>query len=848
MTPERWQRIEELFDAAVELPAAARREMLHAACDDGAIIDEVLSLLAEHDDDPAFLEDAPEWLARERPQRIAGYTIVAETGRGGMGTVYLAERALGDVTQRVALKVLRRGLASEAVLSRFRAERRILARLEHPAIARLVDAGATEEGLPFFAMEHVDGLPITGYCDVHHCTLRERIALFRAACAAVQHAHRSLVVHGDIKPAHVLVTAEGNVKLLDFGIARLLGPGIGEDAPAALRMLTPGYAAPEQVRGEAITTACDVYGLGVLLYQLLAGVHPFGTQRARAELERLVLDKDPPAPSTQAQDAARARALRGDLDAILLKAMSREPEARYASAIGLSEDLERWLHGMPVQARAHTAAYVARRFVRRNRVAVSAAMLMFVVLAGSTAMTSYQARRIAEQSERVARERDKALQVRTFLLEMFGATGPDQASGNAVTARQLLDRQAAGIADRGGDPEQRAEMMYVLAEGYEKLGLTAEAEPLAQQALDVRRATLGADHADVVASLNQLGWILQQRGRVEDAEALLRAAVHTGERVFPADGDPLLARALNDLGAVREARGDYAEATSLYTRALEMRRALQGDANLGTAITTSNLSVVLFRQGDLEGATQRAQQALTMLRASVGPDHQRTTIVQNNLAALQSARGDHAGAAAQHREIMERRRRMLGAAHPQVAYSMTMLANELLATGDVAQSDSLVRAALRLQRTAYGRSHMEIAVALRVLGDVQRRSSRYADAVASYDDALRIVRAIMGDVHRDVAVLLSRRATALESVGDVAAAERSWVEAARAAEAAHGATHARTLETRMALTELRLRHGRSADAAELDAIEAASAQLQGALADALRSRVDSARAGLVRRP
>ncbi|HSJ10549.1 MAG TPA: serine/threonine-protein kinase [Longimicrobiales bacterium] len=601
MTPERWARVEALFDAVVGLPPSERAAVLHGAGADADVIVEVTSLLREHDDDPSFLDDTPGWLAREpAPQDIAGYTILEVTGHGGMGTVYRAERVLGDVTQRVALKVLRRGFSSDELVARFRAERRILARLEHAAIARLVDAGATADGQPFFAMEHVDGVPITEHADAEGLCVRRRVELFQAACAAVQYAHSRFVVHGDIKPAHVLVTADGSVKLLDFGIARLVD-AVGDDDGASLRMLTPGHAAPEQVRGEPVTTACDVYGLGVLLYQLLAGAHPYGTQRPRAAIEQLVLDTDPPAPGTVAPDARR-RTLRGDLDAIVLRAMQREPARRYASALSLSEDLDRWLHRMPVLARPQSPAYVARRFVRRHATAVTAALVLFLVLTGSTVLTSRQAQRIREESARVASERDKAQQVRTFLLEMFGATGPDQPTGDVVTARQLLDRQAATLEQRYADPEQRAEMMYVLAEGYEKLGLVAEAEPLARQSLAVRRASLGADHPDVVASLSQLGWILQQRAQLEPAETLLRSAVATGDRVFPAEGHPLLARALNDLGVVREAKGDYTEAAALYTRALAMRRELQGDAHLGTAITTSNLSVVLYRQGDLDGA------------------------------------------------------------------------------------------------------------------------------------------------------------------------------------------------------------------------------------------------------
>ncbi|MGQ0642836.1 MAG: serine/threonine-protein kinase, partial [Gemmatimonadaceae bacterium] len=429
MSEERWARVEDLFTRALAAAPNERQRLLaEGAAGDAFVRAVVESLLTEHARDPEFLEQTPAWLAAlpadaadDVPPRIAAYRIIRALGRGGMGTVYLAELETPQFRQQVALKVVRRGIDTDDVIARFHAEREILAALDHPNISRFLDVGATDAGQPFLVMEYVDGTPLLAFCDDHRLTIAERCELFRGICAAVHHAHRSLIIHRDIKPSNVLVTPDRVPKLLDFGIAKVIEPD-GQTAHTphthqGARLLTPEYAAPEQIRGEPLTTACDVYALGVLLYELLAGCRPFERSAGTNGVRFSILQDDPRPPSVAclAQSAAARRVaaaqlrrrLAGDLDTIVLKAIRKEPQARYASALSLAEDLERHLKGIPVLAQPSSARYRINKFVRRNRVSVVAAAAVLTLFAGASSVTWYQSRRIAAESRRVARERDK---------------------------------------------------------------------------------------------------------------------------------------------------------------------------------------------------------------------------------------------------------------------------------------------------------------------------------------------------------------------------------------------------------------------------------------------------------
>ncbi len=865
--------IETLFSRAASLASDKRAALLAEECgSDRALREQVEAMLAEHDRDSGLLDTPLAWRpgvteepAEEMPALIGPYRILRAIGRGGMGQVYLAEREAPGFRQQVALKILRRGLDTDDLIARFRNERQILASLNHANIARLLDVGATEQGLPYFVMEYIDGVPILEFCDRGRLSVTERLRLFQTVCGAVHYAHRSLIVHRDLKPGNILVTAEGAPKLLDFGIAKILGTGASDDATQLtrpdVRVLTPAYSAPEQLRGEPITTACDVYALGLLLHVLLTGRHPYAEpDTTPAQLERLALEVDPPPPSTQiapgsatAAAAGEARGvpapvlrrqLEGDLDTIVLKAIRKEPEARYPSALSLAEDLDRHMAGLPVHARPATARYRIRKFIRRNRAPVSGAAAVFVILSGLTTVTLYQSERVRQESARVARERDKALEVRSFLLEMFGAGGPDQQTGETVTARQLLDRRAATLTGAWtDDPEMQAEMMTVLAEGYERLRLFEQAEPLARQALEIRMARIGRAHPDVIVSLNVLGWLRRERNDLEEADSLLREAVSLGRQVFPEEGDPRLARALNDLGTVRHARGEYAEAVQFYRESLGMRRQLLGEEHIGVAITSSNLAVSLNNMGDLDGALHEAQAALDLFRRILGPDHQRTVTARTNLATYQGASGDREGAVVQRREILERNRRVFGPRHATVALSMTMLANDLRGLGQSAEAESLLEEALAIQREAEGTRPEEHAWTLRTRGMVRAFSSRPELALEDYAAALDIHGYARGAANAEIGLLLRLRGDAHAHTGRLTDAEHNHREAVRVFDQVLGARHSQTIDARLNLSEVLVRLQRGEEALDLLAEVERTLDANGAAADhSSRQRVARVRA------
>ncbi|MGE3614378.1 MAG: tetratricopeptide repeat protein, partial [Gemmatimonadales bacterium] len=598
----------------------------------------------------------------------------------------------------------------------------------------------------FFVMEYVEGQPITEYCTARVSGLRDRIRLMQAVCAAVQHAHQNFVVHRDLKPRNIFVTADGTPKLLDFGIGKVLaddrlGPAVSTRAEA--RLLTPEYATPEQLDGGLVTTATDVYGLGLLLYEVLAGRHPYlAGGESLAEIERAVLTAEPRAPSV----ASGRRELAGDLDTIVLKALRKEPERRYVSAAELADDLQRHLDGLPVRARPDTIGYRARKFVTRNAWPVAAGTVAFLGLAATSAVTIVQSRRVAAEAARATRERDQALEVRGFLLEMFGATGANQAVGDTITAKGLLDLQARQVDEAYRyRPALRADMLEVLADGYDRLGIYQPAESLARLALDQRRY-VDPDGPAVAATLNLLGWIVHERGRSAEAEPLVLEAVARRRADLP-HSEQELSRSLNDLGVIYNATNRYAAAESVLVEALEIRRRRQGDSHRVVGITANNLAASYYFQRKLDAAIATQQLALESLRQSVGEDHQRTIVALGNLAAFRLASGDLAGAEREYRDLLERQTRLQGPDHPVTARVRLSLGSAISDRAAFTHSDSafdsaedLLRSAVRSFEKTLGPEHLQVATAMGRLATVRIARGEWDDAVRILERAVAIVR------------------------------------------------------------------------------------------------------------
>ena len=824
MSAPRWEEVDGLLDAALDLPPHARAALLDDPTTGTASVRlEVRRLLALEDAAASFLgEPAAEFAApllddvdedAERaplpPSRVGPYRIVGEAGRGGMGTVYAAERDDAQFHQRVALKLVRGAeFADPHLLRRFREERQILASLEHPSIARLLDGGVTAEGLPYFAMEYVEGVPIDRYCDAGGLSVERRIELFCTVCDAVEYAHRMLVVHRDLKPSNLLVTAAGEVKLLDFGIARLLAasPAAG-DAPlteAAHRLLTPEYASPEQLRGETVTTATDVYSLGVLLYRLLSGRSPYAAAAgSRSPLAFAVLEREPERPSAVAPAPLRRR-LRGDLDVIVLRALHREPERRYRSVHALAADLRHHLAGEPVRARPDTLRYRAGKFVRRRRAAVAAGVVLLLSLAGGMVGTAWQARQAMREAER-------AEVVSRFLAGLFQASDPAESRGDEITARELLERGAAQLdADLAGRPELRAEMLGVLGAIFRDLGSFARAEPLLRQSLALRDSLGGRSDPRTAAAADELGALLLAMGRYEEAEALHRQALE-GRRRFRAD--PLAeARSLAALGSVLGRRAEFEEAERAQRAALALRLRHLGEGHADVAESLDALATLLRARGERVEAEGVQRRALAIREAVQGPDHLATATSTNNLALLLSDRGELGEAEALYRRVLDFDLRRLGEEHPYTAIVLNNLAGVLARRGEGEEAERLFRRALAIDRRLHGDMHPQVATVLNNLGHVVRDRGDAREAEALYREALEIFRAVNGERHPSVGTAHAVLATAVHLRGDAAGAERLYRVGLEILRATLPGDHGRIGSALTGLGRLLLAEGRAAEA------------------------------------
>src|SRR5450631_3086153 len=514
---ERWARVKELFEAAVDLDPNQRTALLDKECGGDEILrGEIESLLKSDERTDAFIEQPAFAIPHdlfpdnaEEPfigRQFGVYQVVREIGRGGLGAVYLAARADDEYRKQVAIKVIRRGLDTDDIIRRFRNERQILAQLDHPNIARLIDGGTTDEGLPYFVMEYVNGEPIGAYCDAHVLTTTERLNLFRKVCATVTYAHQNLVIHRDLKPSNILVASDGEPKLLDFGIAKLLGPE--EEAlaqtMAGQQIMTPEYASPEQVKGERITTVSDVYSLGVLLYELLTGQRPYRLKtRTAEEIARAITDQEPARPSTAIATSdhppssiLHSRSLRGDLDNIVLMAMRKEPARRYTSVGQFSEDIRRHLEGLPVRARKDTVPYRTSKFVNRHRIGVAAAALVLLSLVGGIVATLIQVRT-------ARRERAKAEAISGFLQKTLHASNPGKNLSGQPTVKDLLDDASKRLAteELSDQPEVKAELQRIIGESYLSLGQYDLAEQNLAAAAEAQKRIYGEDSLETLKTL-----------------------------------------------------------------------------------------------------------------------------------------------------------------------------------------------------------------------------------------------------------------------------------------------------------------------------------------------------------
>ncbi|MFQ5638788.1 MAG: tetratricopeptide repeat protein [bacterium] len=874
MDRKRWHKIQTLFEKALAAPNEEREAFLIKACDgDRELYKEVLSLLEADANAHSLLDglalDAVDF-AQEfnlEGQRIGPYQIVREIGRGGMGAVFLAERAEGDFEQQVAVKLIKRGMDSEQILKRFKSERQILARLEHPNIARLLDGGISNEGLPYFAMEYLEGEPLSAYCDKHKLSVKQRLELFQTVCAAVHYAHRNLVVHRDLKPGNILVSEDGTVKLLDFGIAKVLASDDDNNCPpfrtltqTGMHVMTPEYAAPEQVRGEPVTTATDVYALGVVLYELLTGQRPFHfTSQAPAEIEKVICTTEPEKPSTAVGkkkpatrqtrsesaigtdeiSARRAtqperlkRQLAGDLDNICLKALKKESERRYTSAEQFLEDIKRYLAGLPVHARPDTFGYRAQKFIHRHKGALAAVL---TVVAMTATLVVFYTVRLAQERDRARLEARKAEQVSDFLTGLFKVSDPGQSKGKTVTALELLETGASRVqTELAGQPEVQAAMMDVIGHVYRSLGLYREAEAQLKAALQIQEDLTGADSPATAEALISLALLYHDDFDHEKAEqALTRAleirrqkltasspeiaeSVHllaqihhlkgdyeTADSLYQTIQDVLTfensAAILRDYGVLQRELGNYQKAEALYRKALEFDRKSYGGLHLEVAFDLHDLADALRKQGKLEAAEPLYRQALEMREKLFGEVHPDVGETLNHLARLLSQKGDYQAAEPIARRALQVRKQVYGEENVAVVASSGNLAGTLKAQGSLDEAEQLYRWNHETLLKLVGGEHPYVAASLNSLAGILLAKGELTEAEALYRQSLALHKKALPAGHVNLAHPLLGLGECLVARGEAAAAEPFLRQALTLRSEALGENHWRTSEVQRML-------------------------------------------------
>lgn len=842
---ERWQQVDAIFAAALERSPAERDAFLERACGrDGELVREVRALLASELQAEAALGESATTFAspllacampfrepngeasRAADTRLGPYRMIGELGRGGMGAVYLAERADQQFVKRVAIKLVKRGMDTDQVLRRFRYERQILASLEHPNIARLYDGGVSNDGRPYLVMEYIEGQPLDAYCDEHRLTIDRRLALFRAVCEAVQFAHQNLVIHRDLKPSNILVTPDGTIKLLDFGVAKLLQHESPDDTSThtetELRAFTPEYASPEQILGHRATTASDVYGLGVVLRQLLAGRRPSRPARGyRLDAARDLAERFPDRPS----DAARAggpdiaaarstslerlvRSLRGDVDAIVLKTLERDPRRRYDSPRALAEDVERHLSGAPVLARYATPGYRLWRYALRHRAGVGTATTFAVLI---VAFAVFYSARITRERDLAERQRDKAEQVVGFLTGMLTAADPNKAQGDTLTVYDVLTRSEQHLDTAlAAQPEVKEELWRVLGDTYRELGDYPRARRLLERSYTLGRSLRGEGDTLVAATASNLAGALQALGQRDSAERTVRRVLDV-RRAQYGESHRLVAASLNQLGELRWNSGDSDEGARLIGQSLAINRRI-GAAPEVLASSLNNLGNLMRSQARPAEAERLIREALALRKKALGMKHPAVPGTMIDLGSVLRDRGDYVASDSVLRAALDIRRRILGANHPDIVSSMIDLAYTVQAQRKYAEAESLFRAAIDMDRRLLGAHHplvgfhlMAFGLLLEERGDVARAEPLYRSAIDIQERALA-----PGHANTTSAVVMLGRL--LVERGDTRAGEKLLRRAVAARTAENGPTHYMTLWVRADLGWCLAKQGRLAEA------------------------------------
>lgn len=793
MSSERWERIKEILEQALPQAPERRVAYLDLACGpDAQMRAEVESLIAHHEEagsqfltaaTPDVLQVTTPLVATEprvdlavalAPQFVGPYRLLRRLGEGGMGQVWLAEQT-EPVRRQVALKLIKIGMYDNELVQRFRSERQSLAMMDHPAIAKVFDAGATPDGQPYFVMEYVPGIPITQYCDEKRLTVKQRLELFIKVCEGVQHAHQKAIIHRDLKPANILVAevdSKPMPRIIDFGLAKATDQIGDETVMTRLGGFvgTPGYMSPEQADSTVrdVDTRSDVYSLGVVLYVLLTGNPPFDSRQWKNqpfhEVLRQLREVDPPRPSAKVRietllsaSSAELRGVQpkqleslllGDLDWIAMKALEKDRARRYGTPTEMAADISRYLANEPIVARPASTAYRLRKYGRRHRVGVAVAIGFLVLLVVFALLQAVQVRRVTRERDHATRERDRANRVTDFMTGMFKVSNPSEARGNAITAREVLDKASKEIdAGLAKDPELQAQMLGVMGTVYDSLGLYSKAELLLTQELKIRRA-FGSQPAETLRSMNNLGGVLLNEGRYPESEKLLREALDGRRRLLGPEHLETLT-SMNNLAAVLFAEGRYADAEKLHQETLNIQRRVLGAEHPDTLLSMSNIGELLVAEGHYPEAEKIEREALDIQLRVLGPESMDTMRSMHTLAAALSNEGRYPEAVRLDQETLEIARRVLGPEHSLVLGTMNNLADSLKSEGRDTEAKQLLLKVRDIQRRTLGPEHPDTAISTYNLACIAARGGHADEAFSLLRDAIDHGLPVYGDLAID---------------------------------------------------------------------------------------------------
>jgi eukaryotic-like serine/threonine-protein kinase len=830
MDSARWQKIQALFHQAADVPEAEQRTFLESQCgNDPALVGEVIVLLEEDARGSSMLDGGVAEVAHQilaapaavsQPFKEFGpYRIVRAIGEGGMGIVYLAERE--DLGSQVAIKILRDAWLSPARRELFSTEQRTLAQLNHPSIARLYDADTSPDGSPFFVMEYVEGIPLTAYCDKNNCSIHGRLQLFRAVCEAVLYAHQHAVIHRDLKPSNVLVKNDETVRLLDFGIAKHLETVVEstDKTMTALRLMTPAYAAPEQIRGEQIGIHTDVYSLGVILYELLAGRLPFDlSNQTPAQAEKLLTEQEAEKPSAAAKGKVRlpqqqkiaasvSKSAWEDLDLLCLTAMHKDPQRRYRSAEALIRDIDHYLKGEPIEARPDTASYRLRKFITRNQRLVAAVAAAFTLVIG---LVIFFTVRLAIARNVALAEAARTQRIQKFMTNLF--QGGDASAGPADNLRvvTLLDRGVQEAQSLGAEPEVQAELYETLGTLYQKLGKLDQANTLLNASLQERKTIYGPDTAQVAESLVALGLLRDDQAQLPEAERMIREGLEMSKRHFPPK-HPAVAKATAALGKVLEDRGSYDEAIKTLEVAVRLQ-STNGSATPEAASSLYELASTHFYAGHYDVSEALNERLLPMYRQIYGERHPRVADVLINLGAIKYDLGHYPEAEKFDRQALDIVEAWYGKDNPETASDLTLLARSLLREDRNDEAMDLLQQSLAIKERVYGKVHPSVASSLNELGTAALRKGKNDAAEQYFLRMVDIYREVYGEHHYLFAVALSNVASVYTSREEWPRAEKIFRQVIPIFTESQSANHINTGVARIKLGRTLLRQKRYAQA------------------------------------